>query len=137
MKKCMILLFVVILVMSLACTSQQAVTYLHPAVHLQLARANKGPNTVDCYNWTGLNDQQCSTDAQSVYAGSTDNPATVSIKTWLVGRIQLNNTIISRSWGLTWSDKDGNTVDPKDMQEGIFYTYHKARDPAGFDLVEK
>ncbi len=103
-----------------------------PAVHLQLARAEDNGTSI-CPDWSEL--ERCYTAAQSIDPGPSDNPTTIPIKTWEVGRVQLRHAYISASWGLEWFDEHGNPVETADMVEGNFYTFHRTNIISGFELV--
>jgi hypothetical protein len=140
-----IYLLIVILALALSafvCNAQQATARMNPAVHIQVvAPVQNGKSSAgaidECFDWSGISGK-CDTDVQSVYPGTIQNPATVPISTWTAGQIQLNDAKVSLSWGLNWTDQKGNPVDPKNLIEGVFYTFKVNSDQIhGFDLVHK
>ncbi|HUC94814.1 MAG TPA: hypothetical protein VMR19_02345 [Candidatus Saccharimonadales bacterium] len=94
-----------------------------------------------CPSWTGFGLlAHCYLYSESYLpnSGTIDNSLNVPIHSYTVGRLQLHGERVLRSWGLDWSDDKGNSVNPSDFQEGIFYTFKKNSDKIhGFDLVQK
>jgi hypothetical protein len=59
---------------------------------------------------------------------------TIGLATWQVGQIQLNDAFINNVYGVKFYAPDGQEVNPKDLQGGIFYSFEKTDSVGGFRI---
>jgi hypothetical protein len=142
MKKLVVLLFVVVTLFVSGCNTpyKKALVYINASSHFQgvTIATYESSASRQCPDWAEFDSKdKCFWFSQSYDnpVGTTQNPLEVPIKTFEVGRVQLNGAYMLSSWGLGWTDQDGNPVTIDEMEEGVFYTFHRTGSPAGFQLA--
>ena len=134
MKKLIFLLFVTLVLSACSTPFDQIVaasTHFQGAKHASI----DAKGAVSCPPWAG--NGLCILEAQTLIPDS-DWALQVPIVSYTVGHVQLNQAIIVESQNLDWFLEDGVTpIQITEMQEGVFYIYHKVGSPAGFYLAKK
>jgi hypothetical protein len=83
-----------------------------------------------CPDWaTSAYGQRCESTSKSITPDDL-----VPLVDWQIGRIQLNNSHIDNVYGVEFFKSDGSQIDPKDMDQGVFYSFRKTTATAVFHI---
>jgi hypothetical protein len=58
----------------------------------------------------------------------------IALVEWQIGMIQLNNSYIDNVYGVQFFTSEGSLIGPKDMEQGVFYSFKKTTATASFHI---
>lgn len=87
-------------------------------------------NKPSCPDWAAQTyGERCESTSLSVTPDDI-----IALVDWQIGEIQLNDSYVDNVYGVQFFDSDGTGILPKDMQQGVFYSFRKTTPTASFHI---